>query len=118
MTNKYANSKIYVIIDNVSGDYYIGSTTNTLKKRLQQHISEFKAWRAWDVYGDASKMAYRMHRCSMDVLFNNDYKMELVKNFPCENERQLSLEEYKVMDAYEVLGKNIVNKKRKPDGSK
>jgi len=112
MDNKYLNGKIYYIKDNISGDYYIGSTCNGLKKRLQQHISEFKAWRDWEVNGDASKMAHRKHRCSMDVLFNEDFDMELVKNFPCCSDKELAAEEYKVMDAFEVLGKNLVNKKR------
>ncbi len=38
----YKNSKIYRIVCNETGETYIGSTTQTLTKRLSKHKENFK----------------------------------------------------------------------------
>lgn len=73
----FENGKIYKIIGN--GLTYIGSTTETLKKRLYRHLNYINESR----YCSSSK-----------VLSDTNYKIELIENFPCENNSQLTEREY------------------------
>ncbi len=73
----FENAKIYKIIGN--GLTYIGSTTESIKKRLNRHLNYIKESR----YCSSSK-----------VLSDNNYKIELIENFPCENNSQLTEREY------------------------
>jgi hypothetical protein len=74
---KFENGKIYKIIGN--GLTYIGSTTEPIKKRLNRHLDYIKQGR----YCSSSK-----------VLSGTDYKIELIEDFPCENNSQLTEREY------------------------
>tara|TARA_R100000951_G_C2523462_1_gene144151 strand:+ start:65 stop:511 length:447 start_codon:yes stop_codon:yes gene_type:complete len=70
--NKYNNGKIYKIID--ENHCYIGSTTQTLNRRLQKHISNKK--------NDKIKMT--------SSKLNLDHsKIILIENCPCETKKQL-----------------------------
>lgn len=73
----FENGKIYKIIGN--GLTYIGSTTETIEKRLKRHLNYIKEGR----YCSSSK-----------VLKNSGYKIELIEDFPCENNSQLTEREY------------------------
>ncbi len=68
--NKYINGKIYKIIDNTNNNIYIGSTIKTLKRRLQIHINGLNC-------------------ISKDIIKNNNFKIELIENYPCNNNNEL-----------------------------
>jgi len=68
--NKYNNSKIYMIGCHLTGLKYIGSTTQTLKQRLGQHESLYKAWKL-----DNS----RRYFSSFKVFASGDYSIETVE---------------------------------------
>lgn len=76
----YLNSKIYKIVCGVTGLVYVGSTTSTLAKRLSQHESHFKSFFL------NNKGCYRS---SYRILENEDYNIELLEKFPCNNKLEL-----------------------------
>ncbi len=72
--NKYNNGKIYKIIDNTNNNIYIGSTIQDLNKRLNHH-----------------KCCYnKKNNNSVNIIIkNNDYKIELIENYSCNNKKEL-----------------------------
>jgi hypothetical protein len=75
---KLLNSKIYKIIDNTNGNIYIGSTCLTLEQRLKAHREKYY-----------EKRKYGKGNSSYDIIKNNDYKIELLENFPCKTKQEL-----------------------------
>jgi hypothetical protein len=75
----FENGKIYAIRSPQTDDVYIGSTTSTLKKRFQKHMSSFKQW---------ENENYCYVTC-FDILKFDDCYIELIENYPCENEEEL-----------------------------
>ena len=72
----YENGKIYKIVGDTGITYY-GSTTLSLKRRMQKHRSQI----------DTS--AYR------DIISQMDCEIILVENYPCESKKELELRESK-----------------------
>ncbi len=102
-TTDYSQGKIYKIVCNKTGLIYIGSTYRTLDKRLKEHMSYYKA------YID------KRSNClisSIFVIFNNDYKIELIENYPCKNRKELEKREY-----YYISNIDCVNTHRNAMGS-
>ncbi len=83
-TSDYSQGKIYKIVCNKTGLVYIGSTCKTLDKRLKQH--EYDAKR----YLDKTANKYVS---SIYVIICNDYKMELIENYPCNHKKELETKE-------------------------
>ena len=80
---KYLNGKIYKLIDNTNGDVYIGSTCLSLKERLKGHVDKYNENRKKNGKGNSS----------YDIIKNNDYKIELLENFPCKLKQELLIKE-------------------------
>ena len=76
---KYLNGKIYKLIDNTNGDIYFGSTCKSLKERLGNHKKHYNKYIKTNVKRTAS----------YDIIKNNDYKIELLENFPCKSKQEL-----------------------------
>jgi hypothetical protein len=70
--SNFSNGKIYKITG--GGLTYIGSTTETIEKRLNRHKAYLKENR---------------YCASRDVIVHDDCKIELLELFPCENKKQL-----------------------------
>ena len=98
--NKFQSGKIYKIVDNTTDLIYIGSTCKTLNQRLRGHKSDYKSFQA-------GKMNFIT---SFKILENNDYKIELIKNFPCQNKQQLNIAEGFEIKQAKTDGLNIVNR--------
>ena len=75
----FSQGKIYMIWCNVTGKFYIGSTTTTLKKRKQNHKKDYQKWKR----GTGRKVT------SYDIIENNDYAIILLEDFPCNNLKDL-----------------------------
>ena len=71
---RYQNSKIYKIVCQETNEVYYGSTIKSLAHRLYQHIADSKT--------NSSITSKR-------IIMRNNYKMELVENFPCETKAEL-----------------------------
>jgi hypothetical protein len=100
----YSQGKIYKIVCNKTGLIYIGSTYRSLEQRLKEHISYCKAY--------IDKRSNRLIS-SIYVIFNNDYKIELIENYPCQNKRELEKKEY-----YYISNIDCVNSHRSAMTSK
>ena len=100
MKVNYQNAKIYKIIDNVTNAIYVGSTCKTLEHRLRAHEYNFKAFKA-------NKQNFIT---SFKILQNADYKIELIKLYPCTTKQELELEEGKMIKQFRNEKLNIVNK--------
>ena len=78
-TNKnYQNGKIYGIRNNVDEDIYVGSTTQTLSKRMAKHRI--------DMIGNKKD---RKLYSKMNELGVENFYIELIENCPSENLEQL-----------------------------
>jgi group I intron endonuclease len=75
----YQNGKIYKILNTIDDDCYIGSTTQPLSKRMVKHRS--------NVHGEATKD--RLLYIKMRIHGVENFYIELVEEYPCENIEQL-----------------------------
>jgi hypothetical protein len=91
--NKFFNSKIYKIVCNVTGDIYIGSSCETLEERLKQHKHGYKSY---------MEGKFRFVT-SFKILERDDYNIELICDYPCENNTELRKEEQRHIDMNECV---------------
>jgi hypothetical protein len=83
-TFNYQNGKIYRIVCNITGETYIGSTTQPkLSMRKAQHVNKFKRWQN-KIDGFNS---------SFHIIQRGNYDMVLIENYPCESKEQLHTRE-------------------------
>ena len=94
--NKYQNGKIYKLTDNTNGNIYIGSTTQTLNRRLQKHIYSYNTFLK-------TKKGYLS---SCEIIKNNDYTIELICDYPCDTNRELEEKEQEYIDMYDCINKS------------
>ncbi len=85
--NKYNNGKIYKIVCNITDDVYIGSTIKSLKYRLERHLDS--------------------NCISKEIIKNGNYKIELIENYPCNNNNDLRKREQYYIDNLKCI--NIRN---------
>ena len=78
--NKYNSSKIYKICSNLTDKIYIGSTTQTLAKRLYHHVSQYKSYNI-----DNSKV----YVSSFEIIKLEDYYISLIEEHNYNNKQQL-----------------------------
>ena len=75
----YRKGKIYKILNTLDDDCYIGSTTQTLSKRMAKHRKDMHS----EVKED------RMLYIEMRIHGSENFYIELVEEYPCENIEQL-----------------------------
>ena len=103
--NKYINGKIYKITDVGYNKCYIGSTCESLCKRLARHTSKYKVYlkggitltRSFDLFDE-----YGVENC----------KIELIENFPCENKEELRKREGYYIQNTECINKYVAGRNR------
>ncbi len=91
----YSQGKIYKIVCNKTGLIYIGSTYRTLEHRLKEHIDNCNK------YIDKKSNSLIS---SIYVIYYNNYTIELIENFPCQNRRELEKREF-----YYISNSDCVN---------
>ena len=79
----YSKSKIYKIVCNIAGLIYIGSTSQPLCRRIQDHKNDYKRY----LNGKHNYVS------SFKILENDNYNIILVEDFPCETKEQLHARE-------------------------
>lgn len=79
--SRYQNGKIYKLVSNVSDKIYIGSTCNTLAKRLAEHKKTHKRFTNGKI----------LNKSSSTELFKLDgeVKIILIEDFPCKSKNEL-----------------------------
>ena len=81
----YQNGKIYCIRDHIDGQIYVGSTCQSLSKRMAYHRQD-------------AKKANRQNTLIYPLMLNyglEQFYIELVEEYPCENSNQLEKEKVK-----------------------
>ena len=96
MTNKYNNSKIYAIRNNIDADVYIGSTTMRLSKRMVKHRCDAKT------RPDAMIITTKMNELGVD-----NFYIELVEEISCDNIEQLRKREGEIIREHGTLNMRI-----------
>jgi len=81
--NKYDEGKIYKITCNNTNKFYIGSTIQTLQQRLTEHKKKYNLY---------LKKKYT-YNSSFEIIKNNNYKIELIEFYKCNNKKELQLKE-------------------------
>jgi Uri superfamily endonuclease len=97
----YQKSKIYKIYSPSKNIIYIGSTIQSLSQRLGEHLSKYKAYNK-----DNTKNYIR----SFLVLECEDYKIELLEEYACNNKQQLLKKEGEYIRNIECCNKIIVGR--------
>lgn len=84
--NEYLNGKIYKLYDTTDPSLvYIGSTILELKKRLVKHEEKYRIF-----VKNGNKPTLNTSFCSSyTILKNNNYKIELIENYPCNSKKEL-----------------------------
>jgi len=107
--DKIVDGKIYILSSDNCNKFYIGSTTVTLEERLQRHIESYEEWLTSNF-----KTGYLS---SFEILKYNDYRMELIEEYPkisgfnlIEQEQYHIVENYKDVVNIIIPGKDV-NKK-------
>lgn len=79
--NRYANGKIYRLVNNVDSEEYVGSTCGKLSKRLYGHKSGAKKTPLMRVYSHLNEVGW------------DNVKIVLVEEYKCENKMELERRE-------------------------
>ncbi len=90
----YSNGKIYKIICNKTELVYIGSTCATLEQRLKRHAYYCKS------YMEKKSNSFIT---SIYVIYYNDYKIELIENYPCNSKKELEDREYYYISQFKCV---------------
>ena len=78
----YANGKIYCLRNIINNDVYVGSTTQPLSKRMVKHRCDAK-----HKYSNR-----KVHTVMFEIGIDNFY-IELLEEYPCDNVEQLNRKE-------------------------
>ena len=79
MERNYQNGKICCIRKNIDDDIYVGSTTQTLSKRMAKHRGEINCKKSFNY-----KIYVRMRELGVE-----NFYIELLEEYSCENVEQL-----------------------------
>jgi len=96
----YLEGKIYKLWSPSKNIIYIGSTTQSLSKRLSKHISNYKCYKN-NTYN---------YNSSYLVLECEDYKIELLEAYSCNNKAQLCKKEGEYIKNNECCNKQITGR--------
>lgn len=100
----YQKSKIYKLYSPSKNLTYIGSTIEPLSTRLAKHIYNYKAYKQ-----DNAKLYLTAYL----VLDCEDYKIELLEDYACNNKQQLLKKEGEYIIANECVNKHIAGRTKK-----
>ena len=86
----YQNGKIYSLVCHTTGLKYIGSTIETLDRRLSKHISHHKRG---------------YYLSNKEILDNDHFTINLLEDYPCN-----SSEELRIRERYYIENNECVNR--------
>ena len=91
--NKYQKGKIYKLIDLSNNNEYYGSTISPLRIRLEGHKGDYKTF----------LLGKKSMRKSGEIIKNKNFKIELVEDYPCNNDLELRMREQYYIDNNECI---------------
>jgi group I intron endonuclease len=80
-TNRYANGKIYRLVNSIDGEEYVGSSCTSLAKRLHAHRKVAKKQGERRVYKHLNEIGFE------------NVSIVLVEEYPCDNKMELERRE-------------------------
>ena len=101
---KYLQAYIYGIKCKTNNGLYIGSSYQTLNRRLTKHKTDMRGY-----MGELK--SYRNYRSSLDVLINDNYDIFIIEEYPCKTKKQLLTREAQYIIKYRKEGIDVVNKR-------
>ena len=103
--SRYENGKIYKIVSVDYSKCYIGSTTESLKKRFERHRGKYKDY----LKGEADNTrAYWL----FDEFGVENCKIELIENYPCNSREELERKEGEYIRNTDCMNKIIAGRTR------
>ena len=98
----YSKGKIYKICSNNPEikEVYYGSTVQTLSNRMTKHRAGYKSW--INGKGGACSIFYFFKQYDLE-----QFHIELVLNYPCENKEELLKKENEYIRGYECVNKYV-----------
>tara|TARA_R110000737_G_scaffold166137_1_gene193367 strand:- start:220 stop:801 length:582 start_codon:yes stop_codon:yes gene_type:complete len=96
----YKNGKIYKLVCNITGETYIGSTTQSLEERLYRHKSD-----GLNISGNRDIVS-----TSKQIIQRNAYYIELLETYPCESKTQLERKEGEYQRDIECINRYIAGR--------
>ena len=98
---QYDRSKIYKIVCNITGEIYVGSTTEpSLARRLAGHKSSYNFY----------LKGKKKYITSIEILKNGNYFIELICNASCNSRDELNAIEGKYIRELNCINKNIAGR--------
>jgi hypothetical protein len=104
--NKYQNGKIYKIVDHGYNKCYIGSTYNTLSKRMSKHRESYQRFLDGKCYKTSSYNLF-------DEFGLDNCKIELIESYPCNNREELNAREGYLIIQTLCVNKVVVGRTKK-----
>ena len=103
----YSKGKIYALRSHNTDLYYIGSTINTLAKRLYKHKCDYKC------YMDQNTGS--QYRSSYKILEYGNCYIELIINYECKNKNELTQKEGEYIRKYknQICNSEVSGRTRK-----
>jgi group I intron endonuclease len=96
----YQNGKIYCIRNYINDEVYVGSTTDLLSKRFSTHKRKRNSVKSEKI---------PLYMLMRDIGKDNFY-IELMEEYPCNNLEQLRKREGEMMRLYGTLNKRIAGR--------
>ena len=100
----YSKGKIYKLWSPSTGLTYIGSTCQSIAMRLAGHVRSKKC------HDSGKSLNYLT---SYEILDYNDYRIDLLEEYPCENRMQLNKREGEIITQIDCINKNIAGRTQK-----
>jgi hypothetical protein len=97
----YQKAKIYKLWSPSKNIIYFGSTTQAISQRLGEHLSNYKKYN-----NDNTKK----YMSSFLVLDCEDYKIELLEEYACNNKQQLEKKEGEYIKNNECVNKRVAGR--------
>lgn len=104
--NRYENGKFYMITDIAMTKKYIGSTTESLKKRFERHRSKYQEYLRGGADNTRSYWLF-------DEFGVANCKILLIKNFPCNSREELEREEGNIIKGEDCITKLLLVEQEK-----
>ena len=96
----YSKAKIYQLVNDITDDIYVGSTCQKLSKRMAEHRASMRSSRDNHI-----KLYQKMNEIGLE-----HFRIELIKECPCENIEQLRAIEGKYIREIGTLNSHLAGR--------
>lgn len=83
---RYNEGKIYVLLNNVDNEFYVGSTSTSLDERLKRHICSASIYPTRKIYNHMNRVGF------------HNVCIVLIENYSCQDKTQLEVRERQWID--------------------